>query len=46
VEEFAERLRQKDLPTYVRKSRGDEIAAGCGQLATSRLRTTVPKPSG
>jgi 23S rRNA (adenine2503-C2)-methyltransferase len=33
VEAFAERLRDKDLPTYVRRSRGQEIAAACGQLA-------------
>ena len=35
VEAFAERLRDKDLPTYVRRSRGREIAAACGQLATA-----------
>ncbi len=36
VEAFAERLRDKDLPTYVRRSRGQEIAAACGQLAAPR----------
>ncbi len=34
VEAFAERLRDKGLPTYLRRSRGAEIAASCGQLAT------------
>jgi 23S rRNA (adenine2503-C2)-methyltransferase len=38
VEAFAERLRDKDLPTYVRRSRGQEIAAACGQLATACAR--------
>jgi 23S rRNA (adenine2503-C2)-methyltransferase len=32
VAAFAERLRDKDLATYVRRSRGAEIAAACGQL--------------
>jgi 23S rRNA (adenine2503-C2)-methyltransferase len=32
VEAFAERLRDSGLATYVRASRGAEIAAGCGQL--------------
>lgn len=35
VELFAERLRDKDLPTYVRRSRGNDIAAACGQLIVS-----------
>jgi len=34
VAAFAERLRDKDLATYVRRSRGAEIAAACGQLVT------------
>lgn len=34
VEAFAERLRAKDLSTFVRQSRGDDIAAACGQLVT------------
>jgi len=33
VEVFAERLRAKDLATFVRQSRGRDIAAACGQLA-------------
>jgi 23S rRNA (adenine2503-C2)-methyltransferase len=32
VERFAELLRAKGLPTYVRRSRGRDIAAACGQL--------------
>jgi len=32
VEAFAERLRAKDLSTFVRQSRGDDISAACGQL--------------
>jgi 23S rRNA (adenine2503-C2)-methyltransferase len=32
VERFAEQLRAKGLPTYVRRSRGRDIAAACGQL--------------
>jgi 23S rRNA (adenine2503-C2)-methyltransferase len=36
VEAFAERLRDKGLPTYLRRSRGAEIAAACGQLAGER----------
>jgi 23S rRNA (adenine2503-C2)-methyltransferase len=32
VEDFAEILRAKDLATFVRKSRGSDIAAACGQL--------------
>jgi len=35
VEAFAERLRAKDLSTFVRQSRGDDIAAACGQLVVS-----------
>jgi 23S rRNA (adenine2503-C2)-methyltransferase len=33
VDAFAERLRDKDLATFVRRSRGEQIAAACGQLA-------------
>ena len=36
VDAFAERLRDKGLPTYLRRSRGAEIAASCGQLACAR----------
>lgn len=33
VEAFAEELRRRDLTTHVRRSRGADIAAACGQLA-------------
>lgn len=36
VEAFAERLRQRGLTTVVRRSRGAEIAAACGQLVVAR----------
>ncbi len=35
VERFAEQLRSKGLPTYLRRSRGSDIAAACGQLVAS-----------
>jgi len=35
VEAFAERLRERDLSTFVRQSRGDDIAAACGQLVAN-----------
>jgi len=35
VEDFAARLRDRGLNTHVRRSRGRDIAAACGQLATS-----------
>ena len=38
VAAFAERLRDKDLATYVRRSRGAEIAAACGQLVVEHDR--------
>ncbi len=38
VEAFAEALRAKGLTTVVRRSRGQDIAAACGQLATLRDR--------
>ena len=36
VERFAEVLRDKGLNTNVRKSRGDDIGAGCGQLVVGQ----------
>jgi 23S rRNA (adenine2503-C2)-methyltransferase len=36
VEAFAETLRMKDLSTFVRQSRGSDIAAACGQLVSKR----------
>jgi 23S rRNA (adenine2503-C2)-methyltransferase len=43
VDAFADRVRQRGLSVFVRKQRGDDIAAACGQLAlhgaTRRVRT-------
>lgn len=36
LEAFAEILRSKDLATFVRQSRGADIAAACGQLVCER----------
>jgi 23S rRNA (adenine2503-C2)-methyltransferase len=33
VKEFAQILQDADIVTTVRKTRGDDIAAACGQLA-------------
>jgi 23S rRNA (adenine2503-C2)-methyltransferase len=39
IDAFAEQLRSKDLATFVRRSRGDQIAAACGQLVARPRRT-------
>lgn len=36
VEAFAERLRRAGIPVTVRRSRGQEVGAACGQMATER----------
>jgi 23S rRNA (adenine2503-C2)-methyltransferase len=36
IEKFAERLRQAGLPVTIRRNRGQEIGAACGQLAADR----------
>jgi 23S rRNA (adenine2503-C2)-methyltransferase len=36
IERFAERLRQAGLPVTIRRNRGQEIGAACGQLAADR----------
>jgi len=38
VEAFAEALRDKNLNTHVRQSRGCDIAAACGQLVVGKLK--------
>jgi 23S rRNA (adenine2503-C2)-methyltransferase len=38
VEDFADRLRDKGLTTFVRESRGADIAAACGQLVLREQR--------
>jgi 23S rRNA (adenine2503-C2)-methyltransferase len=49
VDAFADRLRQRGLSVFVRKQRGDDIAAACGQLAlhgaTRRVRVRSPLPT-
>lgn len=46
VEDFAERLRQHGLTTVVRRGRGEEIAAACGQLVTQKGFLPDPVPFG
>jgi 23S rRNA (adenine2503-C2)-methyltransferase len=41
VQAFQEELRGRGLPVYVRRSRGDDIDAACGQLA-ARDQTSAP----
>lgn len=36
IERFADRLRQAGLPVTIRRNRGQEIGAACGQLAADR----------
>jgi 23S rRNA (adenine2503-C2)-methyltransferase len=47
VDAFAGRLRSRGLSVFVRKQRGDDIAAACGQLAlhgaTRRVRVQPPE---
>jgi 23S rRNA (adenine2503-C2)-methyltransferase len=48
VQAFAEILREAGLVTTVRKTRGDDIAAACGQLAgevqdRTRVRERLPR---
>jgi 23S rRNA (adenine2503-C2)-methyltransferase len=33
IEEFAQKLREKNISVFVRNTQGDDIAAACGQLA-------------
>ncbi|TVR67374.1 MAG: 23S rRNA (adenine(2503)-C(2))-methyltransferase RlmN [Spirochaetaceae bacterium] len=37
IEAFAERLRRKDIPTFIRRSRGQDINAACGLLWTRHV---------
>lgn len=36
IERFAERLRREGLPVTIRRNRGQEVGAACGQLAADR----------
>jgi 23S rRNA (adenine2503-C2)-methyltransferase len=46
VEAFQDALRAEGLPTFVRRRKGDDIAAACGQLALrgerKKVRVTLP----
>jgi 23S rRNA (adenine2503-C2)-methyltransferase len=37
IEEFAQRLREKNISVFVRNTQGDDIAAACGQLAYKHI---------
>ncbi|MGF1467038.1 MAG: 23S rRNA (adenine(2503)-C(2))-methyltransferase RlmN [Sandaracinaceae bacterium] len=47
VERFQSRLRGRRIPTFVRRRRGDDIAAACGQLALAgeARKVHVPLPT-
>ena len=36
IEDFAQKLREKNVSVFVRNTQGDDIAAACGQLAFNR----------
>jgi 23S rRNA (adenine2503-C2)-methyltransferase len=44
IERFARRLRDGGIPTTIRRNRGQEIGAACGQLAADRA-GAVPAPA-
>jgi len=44
VQKFAERLTSRGVPTEVRRSRGLDTAAACGQLRRRHAETTESKP--
>ena len=44
VEYFREYLERKGIPTHVRRPRGREIDAACGQLRLRRLEQQEPEP--
>jgi 23S rRNA (adenine2503-C2)-methyltransferase len=45
VTRFQKLLKEKDLPTFVRRPRGRDIFAACGMLAANEERTHNPSPS-
>jgi 23S rRNA (adenine2503-C2)-methyltransferase len=45
IEEFAGILRNGGIGTTIRRNRGIEIGAACGQLAADRAGAPPPKPS-
>jgi len=42
LEEFRRILTEKDLPAFVRYSRGQDVFAACGQLAVIETSGAVP----
>jgi len=42
IERFAARLRAVGLPVTIRRNRGQEVGAACGQLAAERAGAPVP----
>jgi hypothetical protein len=42
IEEFAARLRQDGIAVTIRRNRGQEIGAACGQLAAERAGEPAP----
>ena len=44
IREFAHELRRHDVEVAIRKSRGVDIAAACGQLRVERLGRRPPRP--
>ncbi len=45
VEEFRAALAVKNVPAFVRYSRGRDIAAACGQLALAEIAAPAPMPA-
>lgn len=44
VKAFQDRLMEEGVKVYVRTTRGDESAAACGQLATTKRKATQKRP--
>jgi 23S rRNA (adenine2503-C2)-methyltransferase len=42
IEEFASRLRAAGIPTTIRRNRGQEVGAACGQLAAEQAGAAAP----
>jgi 23S rRNA (adenine2503-C2)-methyltransferase len=43
IEAFAARLRRSGIPVTIRRNRGQEIGAACGQLAAERAGEPAPR---
>lgn len=46
IQEFADKLREKNITVMIRNTQGDDIAAACGQLAIKSLTPTLSKGEG